>query len=53
MSLKDKMSELEAELVRKTLVMHSWNVAEAARDLEISRQILYTKMKKFNLSPDN
>ena len=51
-SLKDKMSVLEAELIRKTLVMHSWNVAEAAKDLKISRQLLYTKMKKFNLSPD-
>ena len=51
-SLKDRLSEVETELIRKTLVMHAWNVAEAAKELDVSRQLLYNKMKKFNLSPD-
>jgi transcriptional regulator with GAF, ATPase, and Fis domain len=50
-SLKDQLSEVEAELIRKTLVTHSWNVAETAEALGVTRQVIYIKIKKFNLNP--
>jgi Nif-specific regulatory protein len=49
-SLKEKLEVVEVEIIRQTLALHSGNVTRAAKELKISRQILHTKIKKFNLS---
>ena len=42
----------EKELVCRSLSRYQGNITHAARDLGISRQLLYYKMKKFELSRD-
>jgi Nif-specific regulatory protein len=48
-SLKSKMQDYEVEVIRQALDKHSWNITSAAKSLEISRQQLHNKIKKFNL----
>jgi Nif-specific regulatory protein len=49
-SLKQKLKALEAEIIRQTLILHSWNITETAKELKISRQSLHAKIKEFNIS---
>ena len=39
----------EASLIRKVLEDTSWNLKQAASDLEIARGNLYSKMKKYGI----
>jgi Nif-specific regulatory protein len=48
-SLKSKLQDFEAQVIRQTLDRHSWNITSAAKALEISRQQLHNKIKKFNI----
>ena len=41
----------EKELLQKMLVKHSWNVSHTALALNLSRQQLYNKIKRFGLAP--
>jgi transcriptional regulator with PAS, ATPase and Fis domain len=49
-SLKQKLQQYESQIIRQTLDKHSWNVTLTAKALEISRQQLHNKIKKFKLS---
>jgi Nif-specific regulatory protein len=48
-SLKSRLQDYEAQLIRQTLDKHSWNITSAAKALNISRQQLHNKIKKFNI----
>jgi len=50
-SLKYMIEVWEKELIRKKLIHHSWNVSKTAGVLQISRQQLHNKIKKFRLTP--
>ncbi|MBF0112955.1 MAG: hypothetical protein HQK74_09520 [Desulfamplus sp.] len=39
----------EAEIVHKALLKHRGNIARTAKSLGISRQLLYYKIKRYNL----
>jgi two-component system response regulator HydG len=45
--------ENEGRLLRETLEECSWNKKEAARRLGISRNTLYRKLKKYQISSPN
>ncbi len=40
----------ESALIRKVLEETNWNVKQAAKELEIARGTLYSKMKKYNIN---
>jgi transcriptional regulator with PAS, ATPase and Fis domain len=50
-SLKSLLEVWEKELIRKKLIQYSWNVSKTAETLQISRQQLHNKIKKFGLTP--
>ena len=50
-SLKSLIEIWEKELIRKKLIQYSWNVSKTASVLQISRQQLHNKIKKFRLTP--
>jgi len=43
------LKESEIEIIRRTLEQHRWNITEAARALNIGRNTLHRKIKKFQL----
>ena len=47
--LPDALARLEEMLIRRALQRSGGNRAEAARMLNIHRQLLYTKMKRYGL----
>jgi Nif-specific regulatory protein len=49
-SLKAKLQHYEAEVIRRTLDRHSWNITSAAKALAISRQQLHNKIKRLNIT---
>jgi Nif-specific regulatory protein len=50
-SLKSMLLVLEKELIRKMLIKNSWNVSRTATALQVSRQQLHNKIKKYGLTP--
>jgi Nif-specific regulatory protein len=50
-SLKETLLACEKEIIRKMLITHSWNVTRTAVALKVSRQQLYSKMRKYKLNP--
>jgi len=48
-SLKSKLQGFETQVIRQALNEHSWNITSAAKALEISRQQLHNKIKKFDI----
>jgi DNA-binding NtrC family response regulator len=51
--LPTAVAELEAAMIRKTLAACGGNRAEAARRLNIHRQLLYTKMQRYGLTDED
>ncbi|MGM0420452.1 MAG: sigma-54 interaction domain-containing protein [Bacillota bacterium] len=49
-ALQDHLEEIEISLIERALTLSEGNITEAARNLEISRQSLQYKIKKYNLS---
>lgn len=49
-NLIKKKSEHEENIVRKALLENNGNITKTARSLGISRQLLYYKIKKYNIS---
>jgi DNA-binding NtrC family response regulator len=49
--LKDRIGQLECELVKKALDKTSWNRSQASKDLGISYPTLLQKIRKYGLSP--
>ena len=52
-NLIKKKSEHEENIVRNALLENKGNITQTARFLGISRQLLYYKIKKFNISRNN
>jgi len=46
------LAEMECQLIERTLRKNSGNKAKTAKQLRISRKQLYSKIDKYNLSPD-
>ncbi|RKZ91288.1 MAG: hypothetical protein DRQ43_10250, partial [Gammaproteobacteria bacterium] len=49
-NLFEKKSEHEEDIVRKAFFENKGNITRTAKSLGISRQLLYYKIKKFNIS---
>lgn len=49
-SLPNIMNKLERSLIQKTLNESNYNISEAARRLDIKRQTLQHKMRKYNIN---
>ena len=47
--LRRLKAEVEKELIQQTLLSQGWNVTRAAMELDITRQTLYSMMKKHGL----
>jgi len=43
------LPKAEATLIQKVLQQTNWNLKQAARELEIARGTLYSKIKKHNI----
>jgi DNA-binding NtrC family response regulator len=52
LDLPTAVARLEAAMIRKTLAACGGNRAEAARRLNIHRQLLYTKMQRYGLADE-
>lgn len=50
-SLKSMIVDWEKEVIRKVLIKNGWNVSRTAIVLQISRQQLHNKIKRFQLRP--
>ena len=50
LDLPTAVAKLEAEMIRRALVACGGNRTEAARRLNINRQLLYTKAKRYGLN---
>jgi two-component system response regulator HupR/HoxA len=48
-SLKDRMDQLEARVVKETLIRHRWNKTRAASELGLSRVGLRSKLSRYGL----
>jgi two-component system response regulator HupR/HoxA len=48
-SLKDRMDQLEARVVKETLIRHRWNKTRAASELGLSRVGLRSKLARYGL----
>ena len=48
-SLKDRMDQLEARVVKEVLVRHRWNKTRAAEELGLSRVGLRSKLSRYGL----
>ncbi len=53
LSLKDRLRDIEAQLIREALINHDWNQTRAARSLNIPEQTLRYKMQKLNINKDS
>ena len=50
-TLKQRVEELEARVLRETLVRHRWNKSRAAEELGLSRVGLRKKLSRYGLDP--
>jgi len=48
-TLKDRIGELEARIIKETLIRHRWNKSKAARELGLSRVGLRGKLERYGL----
>jgi two-component system response regulator HupR/HoxA len=48
-SLKSRLEQLEARIIRETLVRHRWNKTRAAQELGLSRVGLRSKLSRYGL----
>lgn len=50
-SLKSRVENLEARILRETLIRHRWNKSRAAKELELSRVGLRAKLNRYGVEP--
>lgn len=50
-TLKDRVEQLEARILRETLVRHRWNKSRASKELGLSRVGLRSKLERYRLEP--
>ena len=49
-SLKEKVAQIEAQIIREALIRHRWNKTKVAEELGLSRVGLRQKMERFGLT---
>jgi len=47
--LRERIAEMEARIIRETLIRHRWNKSQAARELGLSRVGLRAKLERYGL----
>jgi transcriptional regulator with PAS, ATPase and Fis domain len=52
LSLNKKLQDIEAQIIRESLITHSWNQTKAAQSLNIPEQTLRYRMRKLKISKD-
>lgn len=52
-NLKDTLTEVENHIIQEMIRLCNGNAAKAAKNLGISRQLIYLKMKKLGIEPHN
>ncbi len=50
-SLKERMEQLEARVIKETLIRHRWNKTKASAELGLSRVGLRSKLGRYGLEP--
>ena len=50
-SLKDRIEDLEARILKETLIRHRWNKSRAAQELGLSRVGLRSKLERYGIEP--
>ncbi|MCD8175981.1 MAG: response regulator [Tannerellaceae bacterium] len=45
----ETLEEMEKQFIKKVLIENKWNLSLAANQLDITRQTLYNKIRKYNL----
>ncbi|NJD26141.1 MAG: sigma-54-dependent Fis family transcriptional regulator [Betaproteobacteria bacterium] len=50
--LKERMDQLELQVVKEAMIRHRWNKSRAARELGLSRVGLRAKLARFGLDPE-
>jgi two-component system response regulator HupR/HoxA len=50
--LKERMEQLEQQVVKEAMIRHRWNKSRAARELGLSRVGLRAKLARFGLDPE-
>lgn len=48
-ALKETLEEMEQDIIKKSLAYYKWNVSETAKALQLPRQTLQQKMKKYDI----
>ena len=48
-TLEDAVTELEMQLIRASLVRHSWNISRVANELGLTRRGLYLKLSRYGI----
>jgi len=51
-TLKERVEQLEKQILRETLIRHRWNKSRAARELGLSRVGLRAKIERYQLEGD-
>jgi len=49
--LKERMEQLEAQVLKESLIRHRWNKSRASRELGLSRVGLRSKLVRYGLEP--
>lgn len=49
LTLEEVIKQVEREHIQKTLELTNWNLQKASRILDIARNTLKSKMKKYNI----
>lgn len=48
-TLEDAVTELEMQLIRASLIRHSWNISRVAAELGLTRRGLYLKLSRYGI----
>jgi len=48
----ESLDDINKLHIQRVLNHHSWNISRAARALKVDRVTLYSKIKKYNLKPE-
>ena len=49
-TLEDAVTELEMQLIRASLIRHSWNISRVAGELGLTRRGLYLKLSRYGIA---
>ena len=49
-TLEDAVTELEMQLIRASLIRHSWNISRVANELGLTRRGLYLKLSRYGIA---